>query len=64
MEKMQTFPVGKDLKTGTSYLASSGFKEMCEAAIQPSRNLYPDKNGVPSAQTKAIMDAYTSVGVN
>nr|WP_235832816.1 M4 family metallopeptidase [Gottfriedia acidiceleris] len=49
----------------TKYLtASSGFKEMREAAIQASRDLYPDKNGVPSTQTKAVMDAYTSVGVN
>ncbi|PGS52022.1 M4 family metallopeptidase [Bacillus sp. AFS041924] len=48
----------------TNYLtASSGFKEMREAAIQASRDLYPDKNGVPSNQTKAVMDAYSSVGV-
>ncbi|WP_353616065.1 M4 family metallopeptidase [Bacillus sp. AFS055030] len=48
----------------TFYLtSSSGFKDMREAAIQASRDLYPDKNGSPSAETKAIMDAYSSVGV-
>ncbi|MEE6450266.1 M4 family metallopeptidase [Gottfriedia acidiceleris] len=49
----------------TLYLTpSSGFKEMREAAIQSARDLYPDKNGLPSAETQAVMDAYTSVGVN
>ncbi|XZF76070.1 M4 family metallopeptidase [Bacillus sp. AL-1R] len=49
----------------TLYLTqSSGFKEMREAAIQAARDLYPDKNGAPSAETQAVMDAYTSVGVN
>ncbi|PGM48849.1 M4 family metallopeptidase [Bacillus sp. AFS053548] len=49
----------------TLYLTpSSGFKEMREAAIQSARDLYPDKNGIPSAETQAVMDAYTSVGVN
>ncbi|WP_088014283.1 M4 family metallopeptidase [Gottfriedia acidiceleris] len=48
----------------TLYLtSSSGFKEMREAAIQAARDLYPDKNGAPSAETQAVMDAYTSVGV-
>ncbi|WP_255294816.1 M4 family metallopeptidase [Bacillus sp. AFS041924] len=47
----------------TLYLTqSSGFKEMREAAIQAARDLY-DKNGVTSAETQAVMDAYTSVGV-
>ncbi|WP_286143817.1 M4 family metallopeptidase [Bacillus sp. UNCCL81] len=51
----------------TKYLtASSGFKEMREAAVQAARDLYPDNKttGAPSAQTKAVMDAYSSVGVN
>jgi len=43
--------------------ADSNFKEMRAAVIQASRDFFPDKNGVPSAQTKAVMDAYTSVGV-
>ncbi len=49
----------------TLYLTpTSGFKDMREAAIQAARDLHPDRNGVPSAETKAVMDAYTSVGVN
>lgn len=49
----------------TLYLtSSSGFKEMREAAIYAARDLYPDKNGAPSAETQAVMDAYSSVGVN
>lgn len=48
----------------TKYLTpSSGFKEMREAAIQATRDSYPDKNGAPSPQTQAVMDAYSSVGV-
>ncbi|MEH7611007.1 M4 family metallopeptidase [Gottfriedia acidiceleris] len=50
----------------TMYLTpSSGFKEMREAAIQAARDLYPDSKttGQPSTQTKAVMDAYTAVGV-
>ncbi|WP_088069351.1 M4 family metallopeptidase [Gottfriedia luciferensis] len=48
----------------TLYLTpSSTFKEMREAAIRASRDMYPDKNGVPSAQTQAVMDAYSSVGI-
>ncbi|ODG92616.1 MULTISPECIES: M4 family metallopeptidase [Bacillaceae] len=43
---------------------ASNFKDMREALIQSSREMYPDKNGVPSAQTKAVMDAYSSVGIN
>lgn len=49
----------------TKYLtASSGFKEMREAAIQSSKDLYPDRNGSPSAETTAVINAYNSVGVN
>ena len=49
----------------TLYLTpSSGFHDMREAAISAARDLYPDKNGAPSAETQAVMDAYTSVGVN
>lgn len=49
----------------TLYLTpTSGFKEMREAAIQAARDLHPDRNGQPSAETKAVMDAYASVGVN
>ncbi|WP_088069349.1 M4 family metallopeptidase [Gottfriedia luciferensis] len=51
----------------TKYLtASSGFKEMRTAAVQAARDLYPDNKttGAPSAQTQAVMDAYSSVGVN
>ncbi|WP_275898284.1 M4 family metallopeptidase [Peribacillus alkalitolerans] len=48
----------------TLYLTpSSGFKEMRQAAIQAARDLYPDKNGAPSKETKAVMDAYDAVGV-
>nr|WP_257144048.1 M4 family metallopeptidase [Bacillus sp. AFS002410] len=50
----------------TMYLTpSSGFKEMREAAIQAARDLYPDSKttGLPSTQTKAVMDAYDAVGV-
>jgi neutral peptidase B len=48
----------------TKYLTpSSGFKEMREAAIQAARDKYPDKNGQPSVQTKAVIDAYDAVGV-
>ncbi len=48
----------------TKYLTpSSGFKEMREAAIQAARDKYPDKNGQPSLQTKAVIDAYDAVGV-
>jgi neutral peptidase B len=43
---------------------SSGFKEMREAAIQAARDLHPDRNGVPSTEVKAVMNAYSSVGVN
>lgn len=49
----------------TLYLTSnSGFHDMREAAIHAARDLYPDKNGAPSVETKAVMDAYSSVGVN
>ncbi|MEE6450209.1 M4 family metallopeptidase [Gottfriedia acidiceleris] len=52
-------------KALTLYLTpSSNFKEMREAMIQSSKSMYPDKAGVPSAQTKAVMDAYSSVGIN
>ena len=48
----------------TKYLVpSSGFKEMRQAAIQAARDLYPDKNGVPSLETKTVIDAYDSIGV-
>lgn len=48
----------------TNYLVpSSGFKEMRAAAIQSSRDLYPDRNGAPSAETKAVIAAYDAVGV-
>ncbi|KON85987.1 peptidase M4 [Sporosarcina globispora] len=49
----------------TLYLTpTSGFHDMREAAIHAARDLHPDKNGAPSAETQAVMDAYTSVGVN
>jgi neutral peptidase B len=49
----------------TLYLtSSSGFHDMREAAIHAARDLHPDKNGVPSPETQAVMDAYSSVGVN
>ncbi|MGD6796111.1 M4 family metallopeptidase [Metabacillus indicus] len=48
----------------TKYLTpSSGFKEMRQAAIQSARDLYPDRSGQPSAETKAVIAAYDSVGV-
>ncbi len=48
----------------TNYLVpSSGFKEMRAAAIQSARDLYPDRNGAPSAETKAVMAAYDAIGV-
>ncbi|MQR95975.1 peptidase M4 family protein [Fictibacillus phosphorivorans] len=48
----------------TNYLVpSSGFKEMRAAAIQSARDLYPDRNGAPSAETKAVIAAYDAVGV-
>jgi Zn-dependent metalloprotease len=37
---------------------------MREAAIHAARDLHPDKNGAPSPETQAVMDAYSSVGVN
>lgn len=49
----------------TLYLtSSSGFHDMREAAIHAARDLHPDKNGAPSPETQAVMDAYSSVGVN
>ncbi|MEH6991678.1 M4 family metallopeptidase [Neobacillus drentensis] len=49
----------------TFYLTStSGFHDMREAAIHAARDLHPDKNGAPSPETQAVMDAYSSVGVN
>jgi neutral peptidase B len=49
----------------TLYLTStSGFHDMREAAIHAARDLHPDKNGAPSPETQAVMDAYSSVGVN
>ncbi|MGM0837353.1 MAG: M4 family metallopeptidase [Bacillota bacterium] len=49
----------------TLYLTStSGFHDMREAAIHAARDLYPDKNGAPSLETQAVMDAYASVGIN
>lgn len=48
----------------THYLAaSSGFSEMRQAAIQAARDLYPDKDGEPSAEVEAVMAAYDAVGV-
>ena len=48
----------------TKYLtASSGFIDMRNAAIQAARDLYPDKNGQPSAETKTVISAYDAVGV-
>ncbi|WP_404445836.1 M4 family metallopeptidase [Sutcliffiella horikoshii] len=48
----------------TKYLTpSSGFKEMREAAIQATRDKFPDKNGQPSPQVQTVMNAYDSVGV-
>ncbi|WP_416730424.1 M4 family metallopeptidase [Fictibacillus sp. JL2B1089] len=48
----------------TNYLVpSSGFKEMRAAAIQSARDLYPDRNGAPSAETKAVIAAYDAIGV-
>jgi len=48
----------------TKYLtASSGFIDMRNAAIQAARDLYPDKNGQPSAETTTVMAAYDAVGV-
>lgn len=48
----------------TMYLnASSNFSQMRQAAIQAARDLYPDRNGVSSAEVKAVEAAYTAVGV-
>lgn len=48
----------------TLYLTpSSGFKDMREAAIQASRDLYKDRNGQPSPETAAVIAAYDAVGV-
>ncbi|WGG45330.1 M4 family metallopeptidase [Rossellomorea sp. DA94] len=47
----------------TKYLTpSSGFKEMREAAIQATRDKFPDKNGQPSVQTQTVINAYDAVG--
>lgn len=49
----------------TMYLTpSSGFRDMRNAAIQAAKDLYPDKNGQPSAETKTVMAAYDAVGVS
>ncbi|MBD7938924.1 peptidase M4 family protein [Cytobacillus sp. Sa5YUA1] len=57
--------LGKILyKALTVYLVpSSNFSEMREAMVQSARDLYPDKNGEPSAETAAVMAAYDSIGV-
>lgn len=48
----------------TKYLvASSDFKEMRQAAIQSARDLYPDRNGQPSAETNTVIAAYDAIGV-
>ncbi len=36
---------------------------MCQAAIQDARDLYPDRNGEPSLETKTAIDSYDSKGV-
>ncbi|MGE8204535.1 M4 family metallopeptidase [Heyndrickxia sp. NPDC080065] len=48
----------------TLYLTSSSdFSQMRQAMTQAARDLYPDKNGAPSAEVQAINDAYDAVGV-
>ncbi|WP_042150055.1 M4 family metallopeptidase [Paucisalibacillus sp. EB02] len=51
-------------RTLTHYLtASSNFSEMRQAAVQAARDLYPDRNGEPSAEVQTVMAAYDAVGV-
>ncbi|MEX3711441.1 M4 family metallopeptidase [Cytobacillus horneckiae] len=48
----------------TVYLvASSGFAETRDAMVQAARDLHPDINSQPSAETQAVMAAYEAVGV-
>lgn len=48
----------------TLYLTTStDFSQMRQAMVQSARDLYPDKNGQPSAEVQAINAAYDAVGV-